>query len=354
MIGIASTVWQLYIARIIAGFGVSITNLVLPIYLAETLHQEIRGTLGLIPTFFGNGGIVLCFVAGRYLTWTPLAWLGFCLAVPFPLAWFFLPESPRWFLSKNKVEKSKKSLQFLRGKKTDIEEEFKELEKAQDEAQQTKTHIKDLLLKQNYKPLLISLGLMFFQQMSGINAVVFYTTPIFKMAGSTIEDSLCTIIVGIVNFIATLLATAVIDKLGRKLLLYISAGAMIVNLVVLGCYFALKDSNVDVAAFGFVPLLSLVIYVFGFSFGFGPIPWLMMGEILPAKVRGMCASIATAFNWLCAFIVTKTFVNIIDLIGASFAFWIYGIITVVSVVFIFFFVPETKGKTLEEIEKEFT
>lgn len=353
LIGVAGNVWWLYAARFTAGFAVSITNLVLPVFIAETVHQEVRGALGLFPTFFGNGGIVICFIVGRFMTWRPLAWFGFFLSVPFPLLWFFLPESPRWLLSKKKIEKSEKSLQWLRGKSTDIADELKELEKAQEEAQQKKTNIKDLFQKHNFKPLLISLGLMFFQQMSGINAVVFYTTPIFKMAGSTIEGSLCTIIVGVVNFISTAIATAVIDKLGRKALLYISAGTMIVNLLVLGVYFYMKDSNVDVSSYGWLPLLSLVVYVFGFSLGFGPIPWLMMGEILPTKIRGMGAAIVTAFNWLCAFIVTKTFADIIDLIGASWVFWIYGLITIVSVVFTIFLVPETKGKTLEEIEKEF-
>lgn len=193
------------------------------------------------------------------------------------------------------------------------------------------SQIFELLKRQNLKPLSISLGLMFFQQMSGINAVIFYTTSIFKDAGSTIDESLCTIIVGVVNFIAVFIATVLIDRLGRKVLLYISDAAMIITLATLGTFFYLKSSGYNVDNIGWLPLASFVIFVVGFSLGFGPIPWLMMGEILPgekeikilneqrkwhetlfpARIRGSAASVATGFNWLCTFVVTKTFVDMV-------------------------------------------
>lgn len=353
IVAIANAAWFLYLARVILGFAVSVTNLVLPVYLGETIHEEIRGTLTLLPTVFGNGGVLLCFTCGGYIRWKGLAWVGLGISLPFAVMWYILPESPRWFLSKNKPEKSQKALQRLRGKNTNIEEEFKELETAHEASKQTVTHVKDLFVKHNYKPLLICIALMFFQQMCGINAVVFYATPIFHMANSTVDERLCTIIIGLVNFISTFVATAVVDKVGRKLLLYISAGTMILTLIVLGVYFYYKNLNYDVNAYGWAPLASLVVYVFTFSLGFGPIPWLLMGELLPAKIRGFAAAIVTSFNWLCAFIVTKTFPNIIDLIGAHFAFWIYAVITILAIPFVIFMVPETKGKTLEEIESEF-
>lgn len=201
---------------------------------------------------------------------------------------------------------------------------------------------------------LISLGLMLFQQLSGINAVIFYAASIFKMAGSSVDENLASIIIGIVNFVSTFIATAIIDRLGRKMLLYISSVAMIITLVSLGAYFYVKDSGVDVTAYGWLPLACLVIYVLGFSIGFGPIPWLMLGEILPSKIRGTAASLATGFNWTCTFIVTKTFHNIIDAINMYGTVWLFAVICLVGLFFVIFFVPETRGKSLEEIERKLT
>lgn len=137
------------------------------------------------------------------------------------------------------------------------------------------------------------------------------------------------------------------------MLLYISAVSMAVTLFCLGGFFYFKSQGVDVTTYGWLPLISLIIYVVGFSLGFGPIPWLMMGEILPAKIRGSAASIATGFNWLCTFIVTKTFEDVIAMIGAHGTFWLFGAIVVMGFVFVIVSVPETRGRSLEEIEKRF-
>lgn len=349
---IASTVWHMYVGRSIAGISVGIASLVLPVYLGETIQPEVRGALGLLPTAFGNIGILICFVAGSYLKWDHLAWLGVALPVPFLILFFIIPETPRWYISKGKTEKSRKALQWLRGKETDVNVEFNDLVKSQKEADDSNTSVKDLFTKQHMKPILISLGLMFFQQMSGINAVIFYTTTIFKMAGSSINNNLCTIIVGIVNFASTFIATVLIDRLGRKVLLYISAVSMCFTLTILGTYFYLSQIHVDVSAFGWLPLVSLLIYVLGFSLGLGPIPWLMMGEILPSRIRGPAASLATAFNWTCTFIVTKTFVNIISLIGPHGTFWLFAGIVLISIIFIVLWVPETQGQSLQDIEAQ--
>lgn len=351
----ATDIWFVYVGRSIIGFSVGIASLAIPVYLGETIQPEIRGALGLFPAAFGNSGILLCFIVGSYLKWNELAWLGVALPVPFLVLMFLIPETPRWYVSKGRDEEALKALQSLRGKDTNVSEEFDDLVKSHKESQKLTTNatFKDLFVKANMKPLMICLGLMFFQQLSGINAVIFYTTTIFKMAGSSINQNLCTIIVGLVNFISTFIATILIDKLGRKVLLYISSISMTLNLSILGTYFYLRHTGVDVSAYGWLPLASFVIYVLGFSLGFGPIPWLMLGEILPAKIRGSAASVATAFNWACTFLVTKTFVDIINLIGPHGTFWLFTGFVVFSILFIYLWVPETLGKSLEDIERKF-
>lgn len=126
---------------------------------------------------------------------------------------------------------------------------------------------------------------------------------------------------------------------------------MIVALICLGLFFYMKNGGANVEAYGWLPLSSFVVYVVGFSLGFGPIPWLMMGEILPAKIRGSAASVATAFNWSCTFVVTKTFHDIVNLIGTHGTFWLFGNVCVLGLIFTVFFVPETRGRSLEEIER---
>ncbi|XP_062132693.1 facilitated trehalose transporter Tret1 isoform X1 [Drosophila sulfurigaster albostrigata] len=354
LIACAVDVAMVLCGRFLAGFCVGIASLSLPVYLGETVQPEVRGTLGLLPTAFGNIGILVGFVAGTYMDWSMLAFLGSALPVPFLLLMFLIPETPRWYVSRGREERARKALIWLRGKEADVEPELKGLMRSQADAdrQATQNTMLELLKRSNLKPLSISLGLMFFQQLSGINAVIFYTVQIFKDAGSTIDGNLCTIIVGIVNFIATFIATLLIDRAGRKILLYVSNVAMILTLFVLGGFFYCKSTGMDTSEFGWLPLSCFVVYILGFSLGFGPIPWLMMGEILPAKIRGSAASVATAFNWSCTFVVTKSFQDMIDFMGAHGAFWMFGAICFVGLFFVIIYVPETQGKSLEDIERK--
>ncbi|KAH8325133.1 hypothetical protein KR074_002730, partial [Drosophila pseudoananassae] len=356
LIACAENVGTVLCGRFLTGFCVGVGSLSLPVYLGETLHPEVRGTLGLLPTALGNIGIVVCYVAGTFMNWSQLAVFGAALPVPYLILMSFMPESPRWYVGEGHEEKARQSLTWLRGKDADVESELRILMLTQAEADNLANQhtLLELMKPRNLKPLSISLGLMFFQQFSGINAVIFYTVSIFKEAGTTIDSYVCTIIVGVVNFMATFAASALIDRIGRKILLHFSNFAMIVTLSILGAFFYCKIHGPDFSHVTWLPLTCFVIYVIGFSMGFGPIPWLMMGEILPAKVRGPAASMVTAFNWACTFIVTKTFQDMIDLLGTHGAFWVFAGVCFVGVFFVIFFVPETRGWTLEEIERRLT
>ncbi|XP_014254945.1 facilitated trehalose transporter Tret1 isoform X2 [Cimex lectularius] len=354
LIAFARNVAMIMAGRAIGGFSIGVASLALPLYLGECLQADVRGTLGLFPTTFGNGGILLAFFAGKYLTWDKLALFGATLSVPFMALMFFMPETPRWYVNKGEQKKAKNALQWLRGSSTDISKEFSDICGVDNLDGSPSSPISELFTKKYLLPISISLGLMFFQQLSGINAVIFYTVSIFKDAGSTIDSNLSSIIVGLVNVGATLMATLLIDRLGRKVLMYISNSLMTLTLGVLGTFFYLKNQGYDMSQYGWVPLSGFVIYVIGFSIGAGPIPWLMMGEILPAKIRGTAASIATGFNWTCTFLVTKTFIDLRELIGAEGVFWLFSMICTVGVVFVAICVPETQGKSLEDIERNFT
>ncbi|CAK1601950.1 unnamed protein product [Parnassius mnemosyne] len=355
LIANANGVGMVLAGRAFCGLCVGVGSLAFPVYLGETIQPEVRGALGLLPTAFGNTGILLAFLIGAYIDWSNLAFCGAALSIPFFLLMIMTPETPRWYVTKGRAEDARKALQWLRGKNVNIEKEMRDLTRSQAESDLVGGNLFRQLFTKKYIPaVLISLGLMFFQQLSGINAVIFYASAIFKSAGSTIDENVSSVIIGVVNFVSTFIATVLIDRLGRKMLLYISSVAMIVTLVTLGSYYYVQKVGVDVSAYGWLPLACLMIYVLGFSIGFGPIPWLMLGEILPSKIRGTAASLATGFNWTCTFIVTKTFLNITEVIHMHGTVWLFSVICLVGLFFVIFYVPETRGKSLEEIEKKLT
>eukprot|EP00094_Tigriopus_californicus_P006177 TCALIF_05947-PA protein Name:"Similar to Tret1 Facilitated trehalose transporter Tret1 (Culex quinquefasciatus)" AED:0.06 eAED:0.06 QI:0/0.66/0.5/0.75/0.66/0.75/4/97/504 len=353
LVSYANGVEMIYAGRAITGFCIGMISLSLPVYLAEAIHPEVRGTLGLLPTSLGNGGVMLCYVCGFFLNWSQLSLVGAIIPLPFLLLMCMIPETPRYLLNKGKDRECQAALQWLRGDKQDIARELHDMERTNILMKKTKLRASELFQPCHVKPLMISIGLMFFQQFSGINAVMFYSVSIFELAGSSINSNLATIILGVVNIGATIFSNAFIDKLGRKILLYISDVGMIISLVVFGGYFYLKEVA-HTEAPGWIPLLALMVYVVSFSVGFGPIPWLMMGEIFPSRIRGAAASLSTAFNWACTFIVTKTFMDLQGIFGPHGVFWMFAVILVFCLAFIIFFVPETRGQTLEDIERLYT
>ncbi|XP_046673355.1 facilitated trehalose transporter Tret1-like isoform X3 [Homalodisca vitripennis] len=359
LIAFAWDIFMVFIGRCIGGFCTGIITLALPVYLGETIQSEVRGILGLLPTSVGNLGILVCFFSGKYLTWSQLAMLGACIPIPFIICMFLIPETPRWYVSKEKKKRGRKALQWLRGKNADVSQEYSEIEKNHQESQlnETSAGIGELFSRRYIKSLLISMGLMLFQQMSGINAVMFYTVDIFAASKSTIDNNVCTIIIAFVNLITVFVSSALIDRLGRKILLYLSSVLMTITITALGIYFYFReytDMGDKLDSYGWLPLISFIVYIIGFSIGFGPIPWLMMGEILPARIRGSGASIVTSFNWFTTFIITKTFRDFGSQWGYSMPFLAYGSCCFISLFFVMLFVPETQGKSLEDIERNLT
>ncbi|XP_054266186.1 facilitated trehalose transporter Tret1-2 homolog isoform X4 [Macrosteles quadrilineatus] len=354
LIAFAMNIGMVYAGRCIAGFCTGIITLALPVYLGETIQSEVRGILGLLPTSVGNLGILVCFFSGKYLNWSNLALVGAAIPIPFIICMFLIPETPRWYIGKEKKKRARKALQWLRGRYTDVSQEFSEIEKNHHESQLEDSNpgLGELFSRRYAKPLVISMGLMLFQQMSGINAVMFYTVDIFKASKSSIDNNLCTIIIALVNLVTVFVSSALIDRLGRKILLYLSGSLMTVTITSLGIYFYFREyTSVDMDHLGWIPLVSFIVYIIGFSIGFGPIPWLMMGEILPARIRGSAASIATSFNWFTTFFITKTFKDFGSQWGYSMPFLMYGACCFISLFFVFYCVPETQGKSLEDIER---
>lgn len=202
----------------------------------------------------------------------------------------------------------------------------------------------------NRRGFTMSVALMFFQQFSGINAVIFYTVPIFKSAGSTMDANVSAITVAVVQVVVTVVAAMLVERAGRKILLLQSSAVMGMCLAMLGVFFHLKDGGTDVSGIGWLPLVSLVMFIVSFSLGYGPIPWMMMGELLAPEVKGIATSLVVLFNWTAVFIVTKSFAWMVGSLGSAVTFWIFGVVMAIGTFYGSRVLFETKGKSNAQIQ----
>ncbi|XP_027221001.2 facilitated trehalose transporter Tret1 [Penaeus vannamei] len=340
---------MLLVGRIIAGLCTGVMCISAPTYIGEFASADIRGMLGSGFQLMVVIGILYAYVFGAFInSWQILAVVCAVPTLIFCVLMVFSKESPSYLLSKGKDKEAQEAMQYFRGPDYNIQPEMQMLKQILEDSKANKASFSDLKQAYILKPLLIALALMLFQQLSGINAVIFNLKTIFADSGTDLSDDVSSIIVGLVQVLATAFASVLMDKAGRKFLLIISAAAMIVSLVSLGVFFYLKD-NGDVSALGWLPITSLIIYIASFSIGYGPIPWIMMSELFSANVREAAGSLSTMTNWTLAFIVTYFFESIQEAIHEYGVYWLFGGICAVNLAFCVLVVPETKGKTLQEI-----
>ncbi|XP_057664603.1 facilitated trehalose transporter Tret1 isoform X2 [Diorhabda carinulata] len=352
----AKNLSMIYAGRFLTGLAGGAFCVAAPIYTAEIAQTNIRGTLGSFFQLLLTVGILIVYVAGAFVTPLTLAVLSAVIPLVFAAVFFFQPETPVYLMKKNNGDGAKKALQRLRGSAYNCDAELKEIQQnIEKSTSEQNSFVEILKTKASIKANIITFGLMFFQQLSGVNAVIFYTGDIFKAAGSSsLKPSTGTIIVGVLQTVATFLSALIVDKFGRKILLIISIVFMGVSGLVLGVYFSLSYRNLidqdRIDAIGVLPIVCLSVFIVMFSLGFGPIPWMISAELLPQEIKSTMCSAAAMFNWFLAFIVTKFYVNLKEGVGPDVTFYIFSGICFLGVVFIVFLVPETKGKTVAEVQ----
>ncbi|KAI6688840.1 hypothetical protein NL676_025668 [Syzygium grande] len=351
----------LYMGRLLEGFGVGIISYTVPVYIAEISPQNMRGSLGSVNQLSVTIGILLAYLLGLFVEWRILAVLGILPCTILIPGLFFIPESPPLAgklcsAKMGMTEEFEASLQVLRGFDTDISFEVNEIKRAvASSSRRTTIRFSELKQRRYWFPLMVGIGLLILQQLSGINGVLFYSSTIFEDAGVTSSNA-ATVGVGVVQVIATGVTTWLVDRAGRRLLLIISSAGMTVSLLLVAVSFYVAGSASDNSSlyniFSILSVVGVVAMVVAFSLGIGAIPWIIMSEILPVNIKGLAGSIATLANWLSSWVVTMT-ANLLLTWSTGGTFTIYMVISAFTVAFVSICVPETKGRTLEEIQRSF-
>ncbi|XP_037913130.1 facilitated trehalose transporter Tret1 [Hermetia illucens] len=351
MLLFASEVSVMFVARLLQGFGTGFVMTAQPMYIGEIATDDMRGPLGAFMQLFIVAGILYVYAIGPYVSYITLQIA--CLVIPilFAATFFFMPESPFYFIAKGKKKEALHALQFLRGQSSDsVQDEFTSIQNSVEEAMQNKGSIMDIIKnKGNLKALIICCGLLSFQQLSGINVVLFNSQTIFDNANSGLDPAVATILVGIVQVIASGCTPLIATRLGRKTILMISAAVMCVGLALLGLYFYLDASGSDTKSISWLPVLSLIVYVTVYCIGFGPLPWAVLGEMFAPNVKSIASSIVASDCWILGFLVTR-FYPALEAVGTYFAFWLFAAFCACAFAFVLLVVMETKGLSLKQIQ----
>jgi SP family xylose:H+ symportor-like MFS transporter len=347
-------VFSFLIYRIIGGIGIGLASLLSPMYIAEIAPANIRGRLVSWNQFAIVSGMVIIYFVNyliaksgneQWLITEGWRWMFFSGVIPsilFLILLFLIPETPRYLIMKGKEDEAFRIISKISGKES---------------ALKTHSEIKETLQERNvpwltYGFFIIFIGIILsvFQQFVGINVVLYYAGNIFRNMGASIDTSLIqTIIVGAINMLFTIIAIFTVDRFGRKPLMIAGAMIMAISMLLLGFSFFADQT-------GFIALLFMLIFTAGFAMSWGPVTWVLLSEIFPNSIRG-AMSVPVATLWIANLIISWTFPILNDNVWLTakfnhgFSYWIYGLMSIFAAVFVFKFIPETKGKSLEEIEK---
>ncbi|KAI4455946.1 sugar transporter-like [Holotrichia oblita] len=350
----ATEIYHFYIGRFLCGLTAGAGFTILPIYIGEISQSNNRGALGCLLIFSIAIGCLFVYFITPVVSLKILSALNVIIPILFLILFgFFIPESPYYYIIKNRTDLAEKSLlKFRYNSRAMVNEELPIIIEDVQTSFSKKISVKDVL-KEEYirKGLMVSLGLMVFQQWSGINAVFFYMQPIFENAKVGLSSNICVIIAGIVQLLSSAFTLPTVDKFGRRILLIASSIGNATSLFVGGIYLYLKENTaVDVSGLNWLPFVTINLFILTYTFGMGPVAFTMIGELFPPHVKSLAATVNIFVCLLSIFLVTNMFPYMKELLGLGLSFILLGLICCVSTIFIYFKVPETKGRRLEEIQ----
>jgi SP family arabinose:H+ symporter-like MFS transporter len=341
-------------ARFLSGLGIGASSMICPVYIAEIAPEQWRGRLGSLFQLGIVTGIFLTLFINKLiqgagddiwnanLGWRWMLGMEVIPALLFFMLLFAVPESPRWLAAMGKEDEARRVLTRTGGPQH-AETELASIRAAM---RQEQRRFSELFTRTYSRPLLIAVMLMACSQFSGINAIIYYSTKIFESAGAIKNAAFTSSVwIGLINLLFTFVAILFVDRIGRRPLLIIGAAVQVLALSAVGFMFHSHENGLPL-------LICILAYIAAFAMAMGPIPWILCSEIFPNKVRGRAMSLATFTIWTSCYLVAQTFPMLNDskIIGPARTFWVYAVVSLVALVFIWLAVPETKGRTLEEIE----
>jgi sugar porter (SP) family MFS transporter len=386
IMGLAPSYAVLMLGRFVAGVGVGYALMIAPVYTAEVAPTSARGLLTSFPEVFINTGVLLGYVSNYafhslpvHLSWRVMFLVGAVPPVFLALGVLAMPESPRWLVMQGRIGDARRVLAKTSESPAEAEERLADIKKAigipegvgggDDDVivvpRNKGTHgegvWRDLLLRPTppvRRILIACLGLQFFQQASGIDSVVLYSPRVFQKAGLTKDSNSlgATMAVGACKTLSILVATFFLDRVGRRPLLLTSAGGMVVSLVTLASALHAIDrlpAGQSTSSLAGVSIAAVLTFVGSFSIGMGPIAWVYSSEIFPLRLRAQGCALGTAMNRIMSGTVTMSFISLYKAITFAGSFYVYAGIAAAGWVFMFFFLPETRGSSLEDTEKLF-
>ncbi|XP_029170085.1 facilitated trehalose transporter Tret1-like [Nylanderia fulva] len=346
---------HIYIAKALGGIAGAAVFFLVPTYVSEISCDSIRGLLASIIQFTLTFGILLAYILGGMMSLYNLAVVGAILTALYVIAFAFMPESPVYLIRQNRMREAVRSLNWLKaGDTVVVEQTLSHLQLQVKEAACTKAaKLSDLFRdRATIKGLIIILGLYGGQQFSGIFAVISYTESIFKMAGSSLSPNMSSVIVGAIMLLGCFLSTSLIERAGRRSLLLISCAAMCMCHCVIGTFCYLQQLQYDVSVYSWIPIAALSFFMITYALGMGSGPIVIMSEIFSRDVASIAATVGFIMSWGSSFVVVKIFADLIALLGMHGCFFLLAISCACSFVFCFVLVPETKGRTREDIVEE--
>ncbi|XP_020837633.1 solute carrier family 2, facilitated glucose transporter member 6 isoform X1 [Phascolarctos cinereus] len=365
----AQGLWMLLLGRILTGFAGGLTAACIPVYVSEISHPGVRGALGATPQIMAVFGSLLLYALGLKMPWRWLAVAGEVPVFVMMVLLCFMPNSPRFLLSQGKEEEALKALAWLRGNDTDFQREFQQIQNSvqKQSSRLSWTELRDPFI---YKPIAIAVLMRFLQQLTGVTPILVYLQSIFHSTAVLLPPEEDAAIVGAMRLVSVLIAAVTMDRAGRKILLFVSASIMFVANLALGLYIHLgpqlpaSNTTMDLTNVAFegsgsgnylmlVPLFATMLFIMGYAMGWGPITWLLMSEILPLKARGVASGLCVLVSWLTAFVLTKSFLLVENAFGLQVPFYFFAAVCLVNLVFTACCVPETRRRTLEQIESFF-
>ncbi|XP_035211572.1 facilitated trehalose transporter Tret1-2 homolog [Stegodyphus dumicola] len=354
MITYASSVEWIYAGRALTGFCSGVCNVAVPVYVLEIATTQTRGLLTSGFTIAAGLGILITMGLGAVLRWS---WLAVSAAVIITCAvclMYFVPESPAWLVSQSRSLAAEKALKKLRGKKSDYKTELREISESQAEQSDGSIRLQDICDPAFYKPLAIAVTLMFFQMFCGLNVFLTYTVEIFESSGSLISPSLGSVIFAVVFVLSSGVSSILMDRAGRRKLYITSGGCMILSLTVLGVFSLLAaEHKINTTSLGWIPDVCFISYIASYSMGFGPVPYVMIPELVPLHSRSTVMAVSCIVGAICAFATSKLYYSMKSVLGIYGVYWTYASFSFLGCVFCYFFMPETKGKPLNEINLSF-